>query len=44
MRGPVWHPDFGVTGEPRVTSQPNYETYRDDEGNLKTRVLSKSEG
>lgn len=39
MYGPNWSdPNRGVTGE-LVSSKPNYETYTDDQGVLRTRIL-----
>lgn len=44
MRGPNWtDPTRGVTGETLVTSTPNYETYRDGDGQLRTRILPREE-
>lgn len=44
MRGPFWNNGkTGVTGEPAFrTNKPNLETYRDDNGVLRTRVLHPS--
>lgn len=45
MRGPFWNDKTGVTGEPNKFSrdkQENYETYTDDQGVLRTRMLTQA--
>lgn len=46
MRGPFWNDDqTGVTGEDLFDrdKSENYETYTDDEGVLRTRLLTPAE-
>lgn len=45
MRGPFWNNTTGVTGEPNFDRDKteNYETYVDDQGVTRTRILDSAE-
>lgn len=48
MRGPIWNDGrVGVTGEPVAKdyseTHPHVQTYTDEHGNLRTRILKREE-